>query len=161
MYALNPQRGSSVAARLGLNYLSLRGSGALEGEGRRQVHISAPRLRRSWGWGQWRSGKDVGPEHLSIREGTAVVCVGGPRCFQCLGRQESASHPFALLGNLVEKWQSRWPRSNNWLFACYWVCILRKYKYIFYSLWRRERIRGCGGSPVCGGRVIVIRSRVT
>lgn len=33
MYALNPQHGSSMAARLGLNYLSLRGTGALEGGG--------------------------------------------------------------------------------------------------------------------------------
>lgn len=55
-------------------------------------------------WGQWQAGDDVGPGHLAVRDGGAAICVGGPRCFQFLGRQGLESHPFALLGTIVEKW---------------------------------------------------------
>ena len=55
-------------------------------------------------WGQWQAGNDVGPGHLAIRDGRAVVCVGRPRCFQFLSRQGLESYPFPFLGNTVEKW---------------------------------------------------------
>lgn len=60
-------------------------------------------LRPLWEMGAVAAGDDVGPGHLAIGDGRAVACVGGPRCFQFLGRQELESHPFALLGTMAEK----------------------------------------------------------